>query len=108
MEEIKVQLTTTPKQKPTDETKLGFGKIFTDHMFVMDYTDGHWHDPRIVPYGPLDLTPACMCLHYSQEVFEGMKAYRGVDGKNRRRFPLHPSLHHRHRGRAGRAHLHRV
>ena len=61
MEEIKVQLTTNPKQKPADESKLGFGKIFTDHMFVMDYTDGHWHDPRIVPYGPLDLTPACMC-----------------------------------------------
>ena len=72
MEEIKVQLTTNPKQKPADESKLGFGKIFTDHMFVMDYSEGHWHDPRIVPYGPLDLTPACMCLHYSQEVFEGM------------------------------------
>ena len=83
MEEIKVQLTQNPKQKPADESKLGFGKIFTDHMFVMDYSDGHWHDPRIVPYGPLDLTPACMCLHYSQEVFEGMKAYRGVDGKIR-------------------------
>ncbi len=83
MEEIKIQLTEHPKQKPTDESKLGFGKIFTDHMFVMDYSEGHWHDPRIVPYGPLNLTPACMSLHYSQEVFEGLKAYRGVDGKIR-------------------------
>lgn len=80
--ELTIQKTKNPKQKPQDETKLGFGQIFTDHMFVMDYDEGQgWHDARIVPYGPLDLTPACMCLHYSQEVFEGLKAYRGVDGK---------------------------
>ncbi len=66
------------KAKPTDETKLGFGKIFTDYMFVMDYTNGlGWHDPQIIPYGPLSLDPACTCFHYGQEVFEGMKAYRG-------------------------------
>ncbi|MBQ9993242.1 MAG: branched-chain amino acid aminotransferase [Clostridia bacterium] len=82
MEKIRVQLTTNPQPKPTDESKLGFGKIFTDHMFVMEYHAGQgWHDPRIVPFGPLELSPAASCLHYGQEVFEGMKAYRGKDGR---------------------------
>ena len=71
MQEIKVELTKNPKQKPADESKLGFGQIFTDHMFVMNYDEGQgWHDPRIVPYGPLELDPAAMCLHYGQSVFE--------------------------------------
>ena len=57
MLDIKITKTTTPKAKPTDESKLGFGKIFTDHMFVMDYTEqAGWHDARIVPYGPLSLS----------------------------------------------------
>lgn len=59
MLDIKVTRTQTPKQKPQDESKLGFGKIFTDHMFLMDYTAGEgWHDPRIVPYGSLPMDPA--------------------------------------------------
>lgn len=79
---ISIQRTAAPKQKPTDESKLGFGKIFTDHMFIMNYDEGQgWHDPRIVPYGPLSLEPSAMCLHYGQEVFEGMKAYRAPDGR---------------------------
>ena len=54
MLDIKIERTKAPKAKPVDETKLGFGKIFTDHMFLMDYTAGEgWHDPRIVPYAPL-------------------------------------------------------
>lgn len=82
MQEIRIELTKHPKQKPTDETKLGFGQIFTDHMFIMNYDEGEgWHDPRIVPYGPIPLDPAAMCLHYGQEVFEGMKAYRAKDGR---------------------------
>lgn len=82
MQEIRIELTKHPKQKPTDETKLGFGQIFTDHMFIMNYDEGQgWHDPRIVPYGPIPLDPAAMCLHYGQEVFEGMKAYRAKDGR---------------------------
>lgn len=82
MQEIRVELTKNPKQKPADESKLGFGKIFTDHMFMMNYDEGEgWHDPRIVPYGPISLDPAAMCLHYGQEVFEGMKAYRAKDGR---------------------------
>lgn len=82
MQEIKIELTSSPKAKPTDETKLPFGTIFTDHMFVMNYDEGEgWHNPRIVPYGPVSLDPSAMCLHYGQEVFEGLKAYRTKDGK---------------------------
>lgn len=81
---IKVERTTQPKAKPVDETKLGFGKIFTDHMFLMNYTEGQgWHDPRIVPYAPIALEPSAMVFHYGQEMFEGLKAYRGKDGNPR-------------------------
>lgn len=82
MSEIKVELTKHPKAKPADQSKLGFGAHFTDHMFVMDYDEGKgWHDARIVPYAPLQIDPAAMILHYGQEVFEGMKAYRAKDGR---------------------------
>ena len=81
MLDIKITKTTSPKAKPADETKLGFAKIFTDHMFLMDYTDGQgWHDPRIIPYAPFPLDPATVVFHYAQELFEGMKAYRTADG----------------------------
>ena len=81
MLDIKITRTAAPKAKPEDESKLGFGKIFTDHMFVMNYTAGQgWHDARIVPYGPFQLDPATAVLHYAQEIFEGMKAYRTADG----------------------------
>lgn len=80
--EIKVERRTVLKEKPAKGTPLGFGSIFTDHMFIMNYDEGEgWHDPRIVPYGPVELDPAAMCLHYGQEVFEGMKAYRADDGR---------------------------
>ena len=80
MLDIKITRTTSPKEKPQDETKLGFGKKFTDHMFVMDYTEGEgWHDARIVPYAPFPLDPATVVFHYAQEIFEGMKAYRTAD-----------------------------
>ena len=80
MLDIKITRTTTPKAKPSDESKLGFGKHFSDHMFLMDYTKGQgWHDARIVPYQPFQMDPACVVLHYAQEIFEGMKAYRSVD-----------------------------
>lgn len=84
MQELKIELTKNPKTKPEDESKLGFGRIFTDHMFIMDYTtERGWHDARIVPYAPLMMDPSCMVLHYGQSIFEGLKAYRGVDGKIR-------------------------
>lgn len=81
MYDVKVERTSAPKQKPQDESKLGFGTIFTDHMLIIEYDEGQgWHDARIVPYGPIAMDPAAMCLHYGQEIFEGMKAYRGDDG----------------------------
>jgi len=70
------------KPKPADESKLGFGKIFTDHFFTMKYhADRGWYDAMIEPYRPLSLDPTAMCLHYGQEIFEGLKAYRGKDNQ---------------------------
>jgi len=69
------------KKKPTDESKLGFGDIFTDHMFLMDFEEGKgWFNPRIEPYRELSINPAAIALHYGQEVFEGLKTYRGKNG----------------------------
>lgn len=78
--EIKIVKTTTPKEKPAANA-LGFGKYFTDHMFVMDYSvEKGWHDARIIPYGPFEFEPSCMVFHYGQSIFEGLKAYKGADG----------------------------
>ena len=69
------------KSKPADESKLGFGDITTDHMFLMDYdVSNGWSNSRIVPYGPLAIDPAAMSLHYGQEIFEGLKAYGIAEG----------------------------
>ena len=80
MDKIKVTLTTAPKEKPAGPD-IPFGVYTTDHMFLMNYnpTEG-WHDARIVPYAPFQIDPACMVLHYAQEIFEGMKAYRDAEG----------------------------
>jgi len=76
-----IRKTTQPKTKPDPDT-LKFGKTFTDHMFIMEYsTDKGWHDGRIVQYGPIELSPAAAVLHYSQQMFEGLKAYRTKDGR---------------------------
>ncbi len=78
--EIKITKTTTPAVKP-DPSTLGFGKVFTDHMFIMEWTEEKgWYDARIVPFGKIELHPACTALHYGSEVFEGLKAYRKADG----------------------------
>ena len=78
---ITITKTTAPKAKP-DESSLGFGKIFTDHMFIMDYSKGTgWHDAKIVPFENLSIHPASTVLHYGSEIFEGLKAYRRADGK---------------------------
>jgi branched-chain amino acid aminotransferase len=79
--EIAINLAIKKKEKPTDESKLGFGQTFTDHMLLIDYdTNRGWHNARIEPYGVLKLDPAAVCLHYGQEIFEGLKAYYGKDG----------------------------
>ena len=78
---ITITKTTTPKAKP-DESALGFGKIFTDHMFMMDYNkETGWTNARIVPFENLSIHPASTVLHYGSEIFEGLKAYRRADGK---------------------------
>lgn len=78
--EIQITKAKQLKPRPTDESKLGFGDILTDHMFLMDYEISRgWLNPRIEPYGDLHLDPAAMGLHYGQEIFEGLKAYRGKD-----------------------------
>jgi branched-chain amino acid aminotransferase len=69
------------RRKPGKDEALAFGKIFSDHMFLMDYQEGRgWRDPRIVPFGPIELLPTSVVLHYAQEIFEGLKAYYSRDG----------------------------
>ena len=75
-----IERTKTPKEKP-DQNALGFGKYYTDHMFIMEYDEGKgWHDGKVVPYGNLVLDPAAVTLHYGQMTFEGLKAYRDPKG----------------------------
>ena len=77
---ISITKTTCPKEKP-DSSTLGFGKIFTDHMFMMDYnSEKGWYNARIIPFAPIPLHPASTVLHYGSEIFEGLKAYRRADG----------------------------
>ncbi|MBC2705627.1 branched-chain amino acid aminotransferase [Desulfobacula sp.] len=79
--EIRVTQAKTNRTRPKD-SDLGFGQVFTDHMFVMDYSeDIGWHDPRIEPYADLSISPSAMVLHYGQAIFEGLKAYKTLDKK---------------------------
>ncbi len=83
-----MQIRTTRNDQPVPDERLaeiladpGFGHHFTDHMFLVEWTpEAGWHDARIMPYGPLSIDPATAVLHYAQETFEGMKAYRHPDG----------------------------
>ncbi|MBD5086261.1 MAG: branched-chain amino acid aminotransferase [Clostridiales bacterium] len=77
---MKITLAKELKQKP-DFSKLGFGKYFTDHMLVMEYENGAWKEPEIVPYAPFQIAPATNILHYAQGIFEGAKAYKNSEGK---------------------------
>jgi len=80
MTTISVERAKALKSKPQDETKMGFGQLFTDHMFSMNYSpDQGWHNPRVEPYHMLEMDPATMVLHYGQAIFEGLKCYRRAD-----------------------------
>jgi len=80
---ITVERTTKPQTRPPD-SELKFGRIFSDHMFLLDYKEGAgWRNARIVPFAPIALSPAASVLHYAQSMFDGLKAFRGVDGKVR-------------------------
>lgn len=77
---MKITLSDNLKQKP-DFSKLGFGKYFSDHMLYMEYSDGKWSEAEIRPFSDISVSPASVVLHYGQEIFEGMKAYKNKEGK---------------------------
>lgn len=82
--DITYKLKSTAERRTTAFTPngdVGFGKLRTDHMFVMDYYNEQWQDPRIIPYGPFDMAPGAMSLHYGQSIFEGVKAFKHQDGE---------------------------
>jgi len=79
--DIKVTKVEQSRLESTDFSNLPFGKIFTDHMFLCDYENGEWKTPRIVPYGTIPMFPSIAGLHYGQQIFEGIKAYKHADGK---------------------------
>jgi branched-chain amino acid aminotransferase len=80
---MKIEKVKESRKRSVDYSNLGFGKYFSDHMLIMDYKKGSWEEPRIVPYQPLCIEPANITLHYGQCVFEGQKAFMGVDGNIR-------------------------
>ncbi|MDO7847048.1 branched-chain amino acid aminotransferase [Hymenobacter sp. M29] len=77
---IRTQTTTASRLASVNLSQLEFGKVFSDHMLVVDYRDGEWQEPEIVPYGDMAVSPANSALHYGQAIFEGMKAYHQHDG----------------------------
>ena len=80
--EITIEKSEISRIKDFDPQNIGFGKIFTDHMFLANWNGKEWTNPRIVPYGPLSLSPATSAIHYGQSIFEGMKAFKSQkDGK---------------------------
>jgi len=79
--EIKIRKTSYSRLHEIDFKSLQFGKNFSDHMLICDFHDEHWHEPIIVPFANLSLSPGTIALHYGQTVFEGMKAFRMIDGR---------------------------
>jgi len=78
---VKIEINKKTKIDRIDFNNLDFGETFTDHMFVCDYSNGKWNTPEIIPYQSISLDPSASALHYGQAVFEGMKAYKDVNGK---------------------------
>ena len=78
--DLKITRVHSSRLPQTDFSALGFGNVYSDHMFSMIYTDGRWQDPEILPFGPIELHPANSALQYGQAVFEGLKAFKQVDG----------------------------
>ncbi|GAB3835029.1 branched-chain amino acid aminotransferase [Hymenobacter jeollabukensis] len=78
---IRTQRTPASRLGELDPANIEFGKTFADHMFVVDYTNGEWQEPQIVPFGDMTVSPANSALHYGQSIFEGMKAYRTASGE---------------------------
>ena len=80
--EIKVEKVKESRISQFDPQNIGFGKLFTDHMFIADYRNGEWTDLRIVPYRDFSLSPATSAIHYGQSIFEGMKAYASSENEH--------------------------
>lgn len=80
-QKIAMHPTTVSRLPDTDLSNVPFGRVFSDHMFAMDFSGGDWMQPRIVPFANLSLSPAAAVLHYGQSIFEGLKAYRTSDGR---------------------------
>ncbi|MEM7514660.1 MAG: branched chain amino acid aminotransferase, partial [Bacteroidota bacterium] len=78
--QIRTTLTEKSSLPEVDFNNVPFGRVFSDHMLVAQFEDGTWKDPEIVPYGPLPFYPSLMALNYGQSIFEGMKAFRGIEG----------------------------
>jgi len=78
---IEIRRAEKTRVNEVDWENLGFGKVFSDHMFIMEYADGKWQTPVIQPYGPLHFSPAISALHYGQAIFEGLKAFRNDKGE---------------------------
>ena len=78
---ISIEKVAQSRLQDIDFSQLSFGQVFSDHMFICDYKDGKWQDPRIVPYGPFSVEPSLSVFHYGQAVFEGMKAYKDDRGE---------------------------
>ncbi|QNH63226.1 branched-chain amino acid aminotransferase [Hymenobacter sediminicola] len=89
---IRTQRTSASRLQHLDPEHIEFGKIFSDHMFVVDYRDGEWQDAQLLPYGDISVSPANSALHYGQAIFEGMKAYKNADG-DITLFRPHDNLH---------------
>jgi branched-chain amino acid aminotransferase len=91
---VNIEVTKTKKSriKKVDFNNLEFGVDFSDHMFIVHYKDGKWETPEILPYGTIKVEPSLCSLHYGQVVFEGLKAFRTVEGQNQTTtlYPFHP------------------
>ena len=79
--DIKVIRAASSRLGEVDFGNIVFGKVYSDHMFAVDYIKGEWQEPSIVPYGAIELSPATTALHYAQSIFEGMNAYRTANGE---------------------------
>lgn len=81
MNSIHVTPTADSKINDVDFNNLGFGTVFSDHMLVCDYKDGHWSAPEVIPYQAISLMPSSKIFHYGQSIFEGMKAYKDIENQ---------------------------
>ena len=73
---MKIIKTSQSRLSKTDFSNLPFGRVFSDHMLICNFKNNKWQTPEIVPYGPIEMTPATQALHYGQSIFEGMKAFK--------------------------------